>query len=160
MSNKVGPRTVPPDGFALVYDPARRDLALINEGDSAALELDFQPEVFETVRYAVEAGPLLVSGGRSAFDPALEAFRRGERILDDYTQQAAVGVKADGTVLLVAADNMIAEELVPLMLSLGGYDAMRLDSGGSTTLFIDGEVVNRTSERRVVSAIVFVPYAN
>ena len=159
-SNKVGPRTVPADGFAVVYDPARRDLALINEGERAALELDFQPEVFETVRYAVEAGPLLLAAGRNAFDPVVEAFRRGERILDDYTQQAAIGIKADGTVLLVAADNMIAEELVPLMLSLGAHDAMRLDSGGSTTLFVDGEVVNRNSERRVVSAIVFVPYAN
>lgn len=160
ISNKVGPRTVPEGGFALVYDPVRRDLALINEGDRAALELDFQPEVFEQVRYAVEAGPLLVSAGQGAFEPSLEAFRRGERILDDYTQQAAIAIKADGTVLLVAADNMIAEELVPLMLSLGAHDAMRLDSGGSTTLFVDGAVVNRNEERRVVSAIVFLPYAN
>ena len=103
---------------------------------------------------------MLVSGGQPAFEPDQEQFERGQRILDQYTQQAAVGVKADGTVLFVAADNMIAEELVPLLLSLGAEQAMRLDSGGSTTLFVDGEVVNRERERRVVSAIVFVPYAN
>jgi len=34
---------------------------------------------------------------------------------------------------------------------------MRLDSGSSTTLVVGGEVVNRRTERRVVSAIVFLP---
>ena len=160
VDNKVGPRTVPQGGFAVVYTPTRRDLALIDSGASASLEVEFLPAVFGGMRYAVEAGPLLVANGLPAYAPASEQFRRGERILDDYTQQAAIGVRPDGTVLFVVADNMIAEELVPLMLSLGSDEAMRLDSGGSTTLVIDGEVVNRTAERRVVSAIVFVPYAN
>ena len=39
----------------------------------------------------------------------------------------------------------------------GASEAMRLDSGSSTTLFVGGQVVNRRTERRVVSAIVFVP---
>lgn len=160
VANRVGPQTVPLDGFALVYAPELRELALANEGDAAAFEVDFSPQSFATAQYAVEAGPLLVAGGRPAFDPEAEAFRRGERILDDYTQQAAIGVRADGTVLLVAADNMIAEELVPLFLSLGAVEAMRLDSGSSTTLVVDGKVVNRAKERKVASAIVFVPYAN
>ena len=159
-ANRIGPLTVPEDGFALVYEPKIRDLALVNEGDPASYSVTFQPASFGTSRYAVEAGPLLVAQGRPAFEPDREQFERGQRILDQYTQQAAVGVKADGTVLFVAADNMIAEELIPLMLSLGAEQAMRLDSGGSTTLFVDGEVVNRERERRVVSAIVFVPYAN
>ena len=160
LANRVGPQTVPPHGFALVYAPEVRDLALANAGDTAAVEVEFSPQSFATAQYAVEAGPLLVASGRPAFDPELEQFQRGERILDDYTQQAAIGVRADGTVLLVAADNMIAEELVALFLSLGAVEAMRLDSGSSTTLVVDGKVVNRSSERKVVSAIVFVPYAN
>ena len=160
VANRTGPQTVPPHGFALVYDPGLRDLALADAGDTAAYEVDFSPQSFATAQYAVEAGPLLVAAGRPAFDPEAEAFRRGERILDDYTQQAAIGLRADGTVLLVAADNMVAAELVPLFLALGADTAMRLDSGSSTTLLIDGRVVNRNSERKVASAIVFVPYAN
>lgn len=159
-ANRVGPQTVPPGGFAIVYAPERRDLALVDPGARAAVEVEFEPSAFASVRYAVEAGPLLVSNGLPAFSPDLEQFRRGERILDEYTQQAAVGVKPDGTVLFVVADNMVAEDLVPLFLGLGAKEAMRLDSGGSTTLVIGGKVVNRASERKVVSAIVFVPYAN
>ena len=160
VANRTGPQTVPPQGFALVYEPGLRELALADAGDTASYEVDFSPQSFGAVRYAVEAGPLLVAAGRPAFDPEAEAFERGERILDVYTQQAAIGVRADGTVLLVAADNMVAEELVPLFLALGATAAMRLDSGSSTTLVVEGRVLNRASERKVVSAIVFVPYAN
>lgn len=159
-ANRVGPLTVPPGGFAVVYPPERRDLALIDPGARAELEVVFDPPTFASVRYAVEAGPLLVADGLPAYAPDQEQFRRGERILDEYTQQAAIGVKPDGTVLFVVADNMIAEELVPLFLGLGAKAAMRLDSGGSTTLVVGGKVVNRSSERKVVSAIVFVPYTN
>ena len=158
LLNKVGPRVVPQNGFAIVYNPEERELALIDEGDFAALDIVYSPNPFSTVRYAVEAGPLLLKGGQNAFSPELEQFRRGERILDHYTQQAAIGVRPDGTVLLVAADNMIAEDLIPLFTELGASEAARLDSGGSTTLYADGQVLNRLREREVVSAIVYVPY--
>lgn len=70
------------------------------------------------------------------------------------TQQAAIGVRADGSVVLVAAESMVAADLVPLLQQLGVRDALRLDSGGSTTLYAAGEVVNRRSEREVANAIV------
>jgi len=35
---------------------------------------------------------------------------------------------------------------------------MRLDSGSSATLLVDGQVVNRRTQRRVVSAIVYLPH--
>jgi exopolysaccharide biosynthesis protein len=57
-------------------------------------------------------------------------------------------------VVLVAAEVMVAADLVPLLLELGARDALRLDSGGSTTLYADGRVFNRVSEREVVNAIV------
>jgi exopolysaccharide biosynthesis protein len=48
---------------------------------------------------------------------------------------------------------------VPLFLSLGADRAMRLDSGASTSLYLEGQIVNRqTAERRVVTAIIFVPF--
>jgi hypothetical protein len=156
-ANRVGPLTVPADGFALVYAPETRALALLDPGEPLAFEAVFEPASFDAVRYAVEAGPLLVDHGRPAFVPELERFQRGQRILDEYTSQSAIGVKADGTVLMVIADNMRAEDLVPLFLSLDAWQAMRLDSGGSATLYADGKVLNRSAQRRIVSAIVLVP---
>jgi hypothetical protein len=156
IENKIGPRLVPDDGFALAYPASDRDLALLNPGDSVALDTDLRPPGFETAPYAVEAGPLLVQDGVAAYDPAKEGFQTGERILDGLTQQAAVGVKPDGTTLLLVGETMRAADLVQLFLSLGVDRAMRFDSGSSTTLVVDGKVMNRTSERKVVSAVVFL----
>ena len=152
--NMVGPRDVPEDAFALAYDPSLRTLALVEPGQRIDIDVRMRPPAFETARYAVEAGPLLVREGEPAFDPAAEAFARGQRILDAYTQQAGVGLRADGTLLLVVAETMRAEDLVGVFLGLGAQDAMRLDSGSSTALLVNGEAVNRAVSRRVISAIV------
>jgi hypothetical protein len=158
LENKIGPRAVPAGGFALVYEPDIRELALIDEGNQAAIEVEFAEPAFGNSRYAVEGGPLLIQNGQPAYQPDLENFKQGDRILDGYTQQAAIGVKPDGTVLLVTADNMVASDLISLFLSLGADRAMRLDSGSSTSLYVSGRIVNRsTTERKVVTAIIFVP---
>ena len=154
LGNMVGPRSVPQSGFALVYPPDMRALARVDAGAEVALHLSLQPQAFETAPYAVEAGPMLVDNGQAAYDPAREGFPQGQRILDAVTQQAAIGVKPDGTVLLVVAERMRAKDLVPLFLQLGARAAMRLDSGSSATLVADGKAVNRSFERKVVSAIV------
>jgi exopolysaccharide biosynthesis protein len=53
---------------------------------------------------------------------------------------------------------MNLRELAEYLLSLGAIDAMNLDGGGSTTMFVDGKVVNTPSdkegERKVSDAIV------
>jgi len=159
IGNRVGPVRVPDGGRVIVYPPELRVAALAEPGTSVRTAFRLQPAALERVSHAVEAGPLLVQGGRDAFVPELEAFARGVRILDEVTQQAAIGVTADGTVLLVAAEAMVAADLVPLMLDLGAVDAMRLDSGGSTTLVADGRVLNRRTERAVANAIVWLPEA-
>lgn len=159
IGNTIGPRSVPTGGFALVYPPDRRALARIDAGSTVALNLQLLPAAFDAAPYAVEAGPLLVQGGQAAFDPSQEGFPSGQRILDAVTQQSAIGIRPDGTVLLVVAESMRASDLVPLFLRLGARDAMRLDSGSSATLVADGEPLNRRLERRVVSAIVVRPRA-
>ncbi|MDE0528763.1 MAG: phosphodiester glycosidase family protein [Truepera sp.] len=155
-ANRIGPLTVPENGFAVVYAPEVRELALVDAGARAGLEFRFDPPSFGRVRYALEAGPLLLKRGQPAFAPEEEGFRRGTRILDGLTQQSGIGYRADGTVLLVVAEAMRAEDLVSLFTALGAEAAMRLDSGSSATLLIDGRVVNRDRERKIASAIVLV----
>lgn len=159
-ANRIGPLTVPAGegSFALAYDPELRELALLEPGERISFELRFDPVFFDRAQHAVEAGPLLVDGGAAAFAPELEAFARGQRILDDYTSQSAIGIRPDGTVLLLVADTMRAQDLVPLFLSLGASQAMRLDSGGSAALYAAGDLLNRNVQRRIVSAIVLVPF--
>lgn len=83
--------------------------------------------------------------------------------------RTALGVRADGTVLLVTVDGhrhdsavgLTIKELRRLMASLGALDAVNLDGGGSSALAIRGRLVNHSSdrdgERKVGDAILFIP---
>jgi len=157
IRNKIGPQVVPLGGSALAYDAEFRPLALVEPGQHVSVRARLLPDELERTDWAVEAGPLLVQDGGSAFEPELEGFARGVRILDEPTQQAALGVRRDGTVLFVVAERMIAEDLVQLFLELKADAALRLDSGSSATLVADGRTVNRLLSRAVESAIVAVP---
>ncbi len=159
IENTTGSRIVPKRGFIISYELAPRLSGLINAraGDYVKLDVDITPKVFTELRYAVEAGPLLVYAGQSAYEPSKEHFQ-DSYIVNGRTLQAAIGVKADGTILLLATNSMTAKELVPLFISLEAERAMRLDSGSSTSLFAAGQVLNRWNERKIVSAIVFFPY--
>lgn len=160
IRNVVGPERVPESGSALAYDPDLRPLALVDPGQRVDVGAILAPGGLNRSPWVVEAGPMLVEDGRAAFAPELEGFARGQRILDEPTQQAALGVRADGTVLFVVAERMVAEDLVPLFLSLRADAALRLDSGSSATLVADGRTVNRLLSRRVESAIVAVTSAS
>ncbi len=104
------------------------------------------------VDLAVAGYPSLVSEGVASIEPS-----------DDSSFQAsthprtAVGVTADGTLLMVAVDGRTAmgagatiPELAALMVELGAVDAVNLDGGGSTTLWVEGAwlggVVNHPSD--------------
>ena len=161
LENKVGPRRVPTGGFVLSYLPEVRPLALIDAEDTLRYSLETDPSIWRFVPEAVEAGPLLVAGGRSAFRPGLEAFDTEDREsnINRRTTRAALGVRQDGTVLLLVATNLTAGELVPLFIDLRAESALQLDSGGSSTLVVDGEVVNRPAglQRKVATVITYTP---
>ncbi|PYS98797.1 MAG: hypothetical protein DMF63_14500 [Acidobacteria bacterium] len=80
--------------------------------------------------------------------------------------RTAVAKLKDGKFLMITVDGrqpgvsigMNLQELAEYLLSIGATDAMNLDGGGSTTMFLDGKVVNTPSdkegERKVSDAIV------
>ena len=65
-------------------------------------------------------------------------------ILNSRAPRTALGIRADGSLLLVTVNGrnpgisvgMTLEELAELMIELGAVDAMNLDGGGSTTMVI------------------------
>lgn len=85
---------------------------------------------------------------------------------DGPDPNTALGVSADGATLVLATCDgrdaggaggcRMANEMVDLMLELGAANALKLDSGGSTTFYYDGAVQNVPSggaERAVVDAL-------
>lgn len=125
----------------------------------------------------VQAGPLLVAGGRIVFDGSdREGFSRGagqfdSDITDGRHPRAALGLGPGGLVA-VACDGrrsgvdvgLTMAELAAVMVELGATDAINLDGGGSTTLVHHGHLLNRPyssqdqpgpQSRRIVTALAF-----
>lgn len=85
----------------------------------------------------------------------------------DLNPRTGVGVTEDGTILLVTVDGRQEKSIgltpvgfAKLMQHLGATWALNLDGGGSTTMWVEGEVVNVPSdnpERPVGSALVVLP---
>ncbi len=97
------------------------------------------------------AGPLLIYEGRRM------PMRKDKTFVTQRHNRTAVGVKADGTILLVTVDGRTRQseglslpDLIKLLAYLGCTDALNLDGGGSTTMYVAGYphngIVNHPSD--------------
>ena len=121
------------------------------------------------------AGPMLISRG------ATVPQRLDRRFVYARHNRTAIGLKRDGTIILLVADGrsrgnaagLSLPELTYVMRWLGCCDAANLDGGGSSTMYIrngsTNGVVNHPSangrfdpmgQRRVANAILLVPQQN
>ena len=115
------------------------------------------PDVFDTIGgnpTLVKDGQIIVGNEGTSF------FARHPR--------TGVGTTPDGRVLFVTVDGrqdgysvgMTPLRFAKLFVSLGANYAMNLDGGGSTTMVVNGDVINRPSdgyERYVSSALLLLP---
>jgi hypothetical protein len=120
----------------------------------------------------VGGGPRILRAGRVAVAARAEGFAPVPSFFQAFVggrqPRTLAGVRADGTLLLVTVDGrapgwsagMTLPEAARLMRSLGARDALNLDGGGSSTMTVRGEVVNRPSddvERRVSDGLFVMP---
>ncbi len=115
---------------------------------------------------ALAAGPALMSHGRIDITVDEEVFF-GSTIPRIHPRTAA-GVTRSGDLILLVVDGRQAAsrgvdlgELAAIMRDLGCHEALNLDGGGSSTLVVNGLLLNRpaggTSQREVMSALVVLP---
>jgi hypothetical protein len=129
----------------------------------------------------LQAGPLLVSGGRVVHEDGLdpEGFSAGaHQFMSDITAERhprAALARAGRELIAVATDGrtageagMTLEELAGVLVNLGADEALNLD-GGSTSLVTDGRLRNAPREpdglpipggRPLTTALAFTPRAN
>ncbi len=112
--------------------------------------------------FIVNGGPMLVDRGAIAIDADRDGLVRHEPGVDNFffgwvcqrNPRTMAGVDAQGRVILVAADGRQAGhsaglsilEAAKVMQALGAVTAMNLDGGGSTTIVLEGEILNRPSD--------------
>jgi exopolysaccharide biosynthesis protein len=114
----------------------------------------------------VSGVPQLIKNGKVDID--YEAEKTSKAFVETHHPRTAVARLKDGKFLMITVDGRSEQsggislpDLAAFLLELGATDAMNLDGGGSTTMFLNGKIVNKPSdkegERKVSDAILVFP---
>lgn len=148
---KVGQSTVPipRDGYLLV---ARANNSVLNDlavGTTLQVESATLPNEFSRYAHVLGAGPLLVQNRRLVLNA------QSERFSNSFSQEAAlrsvIATTAQGTLVLLTMSNRISgsgptlAEAAQIVQQMGAVNALNLDGGSSTTLYLGGQLLNRLS---------------
>ena len=177
---KPGNAAIPQDGYviSLCGAPVQSVSDNVKVGDKIDMHIKVIPYSTSpaTIRHMISGGPRLVKEGIVYVSKNEEKFKSD--IATGRAARTAVGITKDGQLLLVTVDGLpreksarddrssigvTLEELAELMINLGAVEAMNLDGGSSTTMWIDGKVVNKPAtgyEQYVSNALVISPRTN
>ncbi len=150
---------LPANGYILAL---RSDLSVATQltpGTLLRLETNTIPADFSRFPYILGGGPVLVQNSRVALDAKAEGFS------DAYVRQtairSAIGRTAAGNLLIVAVHNRAGgagpnfAELAQILQQMGAVEALNLDGGSSTSLYLGGSLLDRppSTAARVHNAI-------
>jgi exopolysaccharide biosynthesis protein len=169
-------RTLRPRGAVVITDrrrgpPLLFDRVTIEDGAADAVlyrtRLGSPPKEWARARHAVSGAGLLVLDGRELSDWTDEGLAAG---FDTARHpRTVIGVDDQNAIWLITVDGrqpalslgMSFDELKALARRLGLRSALNLDGGGSTTMVVQGFIVNHPSDdtgpRKVSDAILVFP---
>lgn len=169
-----GSNVIAPNGFVVSfgkdYDKGivelfkKQHLGAWSSVGAAAYSIEKEKSFFFSKAEDITNGvPQLIKNGR--VEITWEQEKAAKAFVENKHPRTAVAKLKDGKFLMVTVDGrslesvgMNLQELAEFLLELGAVDAMNLDGGGSTTMFLDGKIVNKPSdkegERKVSDAIL------
>ena len=138
-----GRSKIPQNGFVVV-GPEKK-LNTIVSARKLKLKLNINPE-WRDVNHIISGGPYLVKNGEVFVD--MTAQKLGS--VGGRNPRTAIGYTKDNNLIMLTADGregssigLTLMELANLMKDLGCVNAMNLDGGGSTVMYVNGQVVNK-----------------
>jgi exopolysaccharide biosynthesis protein len=178
VREKTGDSAIPRDGFVISIASNEmtpgsllEKLKVEEKKRSAAVEISttlFEKDRPNVKRSAVPEDitngvPILIREGK--IDVTWQQEKSSRSFVETRHPRTAVAKLKDGRFLMITIDGRTEAsggiglyDLAAYLLELGATDAMNLDGGGSTTMFLDGRVVNHPSdkegERKVSDAIL------
>ena len=169
--HRDGKTRIPARGFVLSFGGERvpEPLQLLGRGTRVRLDVSYEPDEGEPKSWLlaqdiVGGAGLLIRDGRDIEDWSIERFNQG--FAENRHPRTMIGTAADSTIWLVTVDGRQPEQSVGMTLvelralahRVGLVNALNLDGGGSTTMWVQGQVVNRPSDptgpRKVSDALL------
>ncbi|MEG4070625.1 phosphodiester glycosidase family protein [Microcoleus sp. Pol11C2] len=150
---------IPANGYILALRSDFSPASQFTPGTLLRLETNSFPADFNRFPYILGGGPVLVQNSRVVLDAKAEGFS------DAYVRQtairSAIGRNAAGNLLIVAVHNRAGgagpnfAELAQILQQMGAVEALNLDGGSSTSLYLGGSLLDRppSTAARVHNAI-------
>ncbi len=133
------------------HGDAAKVLERVQVGDRVRLRETLGNETADEAELVVGAGPSLVTDGKADVRSAEENI--ASDIARGRAPRTAIGIKKDGTVILLVVDGrsrsssgMSLQELANYMVKLGAWQALNFDGGGSSEMVLDGKILNNPSD--------------
>ena len=149
-----GNTEIPADGFIISIHGASKGIQdLIPLGSTVVMDV-IKSSKWESVKTIITGGPFLVHNGKvyntyyqEKMNPTLKA----------PNTRSAIGITHNKKVLFITVSGKVTyTRLAQILKRLGAVEAMGLDGGGSTGLYMNGKIMNRDSytSRPVSNALI------
>lgn len=143
IAQSYGQLEIPQDGFVVVAP--EKVLNTINKAKDFELDIKMNPD-WEGVNHIISGGPYLVKNGEVYVDMTAQKLSA----IGGRNPRTAIGYTRDNHLIMLTADGregasvgLTLMELAGLMKEFGCVNAMNLDGGGSTVMYVGGSVVNK-----------------
>ncbi len=109
---------------------------------------------FDNVTSVVSGAPRLVKDGQ--METYLDPGFTEARFTTSSSPRTAIGTLYNGRIILVSVGAATIQQMRELMLSLGCEDAVNLDGGSSTSMYVNGNYIRSPGRKLTTTLQVFV----
>jgi hypothetical protein len=149
---KAGTTTIPipSNGYLLVARFDSNSVEKLPVGASVRVEQAINPIAFDRYPQILAAGPLLVENRQIVLNAQSEQFNPA--FAKGRAARSAIARTEAGTVLLVTIHHSgsgvgpTLADTAQIVTQLGAIDALNLDGGSSTSLYLGGHLINRSPQ--------------
>ena len=139
---------IPQNGYLLALRSNSTAVNSLPVGTLVSKQSATQPAEFARYPQILGAGPLLLQNRQIVLDAKAEGF--SDAFNRETAARSAIGTTASGTLMIAAVHNRAGgagpslTEIALIMQHLGCVDALNLDGGSSTSLYLGGQLLNRS----------------
>ena len=135
-----------PDGGYVIVGPKDKLTELVSQ-KNVDIKLNTNPN-WDGVKHIISGGPYLIKNNQVYVDVAEQKLNS----ITGRNPRTAIGLTENKNVVLVTVDGreessigMTLTELAKFMKEIGCVEAMNLDGGGSSVMYVNGSIVNNPS---------------
>ena len=145
IASSVERLSIPQGGYVIVGPKDKlKDLA---EQKKVEVKLNTNPN-WDGVKHIISGGPYLIRNNEVYVDVSAQKLNA----ITGRNPRTAIGITEDKNLVLITVDGreensigMTLTELAGFMKSIGCVEAMNLDGGGSSVMYVKGNIVNTPS---------------